>query len=74
MFEHSYAGYLVIPCRGVEFSIIADLYATPVREPGALDTLAGQFGLWLTQGDAERFYPIVLGCMQDQAAPATADV
>src|SRR5437660_721340 len=74
MLKHPHAGYLVVPLRGIEFSIIAHLHATPVREPGSLDTLAGQFGLWLTQSDAQRFHSIVLGGIHDQTAPATANV
>src|SRR3954454_23446547 len=50
MFEHADAGDFVVALQGVQFPIIADLYATTIGQPRLSDTLAGQFGLRLTQG------------------------
>src|SRR5205823_14365919 len=74
MFGHAHGDELVISLRFVYLAIITDLDATAIFQSCLLDPLTRQFGLLRTEGKAVSLHTIVLRRIDDQPAPATADI
>src|SRR5712691_6636639 len=74
MLEHAHADQLVVTLRFVDPPVISDLYPTAVSQAGLTDAFVCQISLGLAEGDTERLHTVVACGMDNQSAPATADV
>ena len=70
---HADAGDLVERAVG-DLAVVADADLDAVGEAGGLDPLACELGLGLRERDADAVHAVVLGGVDQQRAPAAADV
>src|SRR5216683_5104099 len=71
---HTDGDDLVISLRLFQFAIIININAAALLQSCLLDSLAHQFCLLPTEGDAVCLYAVDLGCIDKQPAPATTDI
>src|SRR5258706_9481313 len=74
MLEHTNTHKFIIALHFGDIPIITYLYAAALRQSSLTNMLLCQLSLWLAEGDAVRFYSIVLCSIDDQSAPATTDI
>ena len=75
MFEHAHARDLVVLAFVLHVAIVHAAARPPARTgPGARDLFVHIVALIVRQRDAARLNAVMLGCPQDQPAPAATDV
>ena len=74
MLEHADANQFVETVAIVQVAVIAHFHPAPVMQAGPRYSLVSQIGLVAAERDAKGVHSVSLGGVDDQTAPAAANV